>query len=428
MVYSPYFPQGAIRIYPETTAQEFEGVRKPVTNQDNLEKAIAIATLPSKYHPSVYDRGIHLREETWGQFIEWRKTGEDDQTLDLVKPEKSIGIMMPTKGTPHHANVVGVKLPYAHAQLNMRDVGKYVTRYGNFKHDLTNYMRGDSGQALAKFLNKSGLKADDIEYIAVGFLPDSAIYAVGRLANGKVVIYSHEDAHQKISDWACREGTKPEEVKEAAIGEEITHIFRNSKPSIAEERETKTMLMEMYKGLASKATDSKLRAKYDRIIRHLESDIDTVGRYAQEYSGLSSLVSLFNSDAGKLEVLLEAKAIAEEGITSKEGVRGYVSRSLEAIAKAAGKYSAKSDYKSGKGGNAKSSSKVGKGADSSKDGEAAAEAESEGAEGEESGDGEAAYTGNFSGECAEGGESGSEGGGDSGEGGSGGDGGGSGGE
>src|SRR3989338_2066138 len=107
MVYLPYLPQGATQIYPETIAQELEGIRKPVTTRDNLEKAIAISTLTAKYRPSVYDnkRGVHLRDETWGQFIEWRKTGEEDQTIEEVEAEKSVGIMVPTRGEPHHASI-----------------------------------------------------------------------------------------------------------------------------------------------------------------------------------------------------------------------------------------------------------------------------------------------------------------------------------
>jgi hypothetical protein len=340
MVYLYSHPQNALRIYDTTVAQNIaDGVDKVLTAKDNLEKAIAIQTLPSKYHPSEYEGVAHLREQTWMEFVKWRMTTEENHAIEYVKTPESVGIMMPAGDVYNSSSRKLTKLPHAITELNMRDTGKYAQLEHNFRQHLTDFMKSSEGQQLAAFLDKSGYKAEDIEYIAIGFTREKAIYAVGRLPNGKVVIYAHKNSYKKIDDWAEKEGMKTEELREVAIAEEVAHIFRSLKPylhgRIAEEKATKKTLLEFYENLAESTSNSELKAKYARIIRHLKHDIATVARYAKMNSNsLQDLVALYNSDEGELEQVLEAQAVYE-GINTKEGIEEYVSGRLEEIAEAA---------------------------------------------------------------------------------------------
>ncbi len=336
MVYLYSHPQFAIRIYDTTVAQNIaDGPDKVITNRDNLEKAIAIQTLPSKYHPCIYDRGAHLREQTWMEFVKWRMTSEESQAIEYVKAPESVGIMMPAGDVYNSSSRKLTKLPHAITELNMRDTGKYVSWEHDFRQHLIDFMRSDEGRQLAAFLNKEGYEAEDIDHISIGFLPKGAIYGVGKLPNGKLVIYANKDSYKKIDREAEAFGMKEEEMREVAIGEEIMHIFRKSRASIAEEKATKETLLEFYENLAKSTSNSELKAKYARIIRHLKHDIATVSRYSKINSNsLQDLVALYNSDKGELEQVLEAQAVYE-GINTEEGIKEYVSARLEDIAEAA---------------------------------------------------------------------------------------------
>lgn len=339
MVYYRYFPQNTIKIHDTSVVQNLEGIGRPVTLRDVAEKLEAINTLPSKYHPSEFDRGPYFREETWMEFVKWRMMGEEDQTIEYIKAPESVGIMIPAKGRYSPVNVGGLTINDSFIELNMRDVGKYLSLEYNFRQHLIDYMRGSEGQQLAAFLNKSGFKAEDISYVAIGFVPDQAIYAIGRLPNGKVVIYASKDSYKKITDEAEVFGMNEDEFREAAIGEEIAHNFRKSYDGligrIQEERETKETLLEFYKTLAKTTSNTKLQEKYARIIGILEHDISTVSRYAKIHSdSLQDLVGLYCSDIGELVSVLEAKALYE-GINTKKGIEKYVSEKLGRIKEAA---------------------------------------------------------------------------------------------
>lgn len=339
MVYYPYFPQNAIRVFESTPAQNAEDSRRLVTKQDVAEKLWAINNLPPEYHPSIYDKGHYLRDETWMEFVKWRMAGEKDQTVEYVKAPKSIGIMIPSAGRPHIANIAGTTINDSIIELNMRDVGKYLSLEHNFRQHLMDYIRSKEAQQLSTFLNKLGYKAEDIDYIAIGFVPEKAIYAIGRLPNGKVVVCAHKDSYKKIANEAEDFGMEAEELREVAIAEEIAHNFRKSygKPRIMEERETKETLLEFYKTLSKTISNPKLQAKYARIIEHLEHDISTISRYAKiGSSSLDDLIDLYCADIGELISVLEGKALYG-GINTKEGINEYVSEKLAEVAKAAEK-------------------------------------------------------------------------------------------
>lgn len=265
---------------------------------------------------------LYLRDQMANHMDDWNA---QKGFFEYVPVRESVGIAIPAEGKYHRANKGGVKLTGSLIDLNFRDTGKYSSLEHTFRHNLMNYMKSDEGNGLSVFLNEQGFKAEDIEYVAIGFVPDKAIYAVKRLANGKVAIYANKDSSKKIMKEAKAYDMKEEEFREVALAEEIAHIFRNSKASIGEEKRTKTGLWGFYESLADKVSNPKLKAKYERIIAHLEHDIATVARYA----------SLYNSDPGKLEMMLEAEAIMAEGITGEGGISDYVSAKLSEIAKAA---------------------------------------------------------------------------------------------
>lgn len=322
-----YFPQNAIKIFPETVAQRMEGLGRPVTAQDKLEKEIAIETLPSKYHSSEYDKGPYLRDETWMQFVKWRMTGEESQAIEYVPANVSVGVMIPTKGVYNPGNIAGVTLPYSLIDLNIRDVGKYISLQHNFRQDLMDYIRSDEGYRLSEWLNGLGYGAEDIEYIAVGFVPEQAIYAIGRLCNGKIAIYANKNSYRINEREAEAFDMDIKEKIEKGIGEELIHNFRRSYDKrfgrIGEEKATKAIEKEFYEGLLERTFDSKLKAKYSGIIRNLEVDIGSVARYA----------GLYSRDLSELEAILEKEA--EGRGVSKEERGKYISARLEEIAKAA---------------------------------------------------------------------------------------------
>lgn len=310
-----YIPQGKIAVFPETLVERWDPIHVLI------DEALCGDML--------YGR-LHLRENRADLFAGWLEAAP---IVEYVPARESIGIMVPTEGVEHEANIAGITLAYSEIELNMRDVGKFVSLHENFKHHLVNYIRSEEGQALAVHLAKLGYKADDIDYIAIGFVPDEAIYGVGRLPNGEVVIYANKDSYKKLEREAEGFGMDIDDVRELSLGEEITHIFRDSKPSIPEERETKSMLMEFYETLANKTSDSRLKAKYEGMIRHLKKDIETIARYANSGYSLEVLVDMYNNDSGDLVEALEAEAI-DEGI-EEDQVEDYVNARLSEVAKAA---------------------------------------------------------------------------------------------
>lgn len=320
------FPQGAMRIFPsqvvETTA--------PADFQ--LDRALGGEAKYGK---------LHLREDILPIYEGWLAP---KPILDCVPAEKSEGIMIPTQGREHIATITGTTVYDSVIKLNMRDVGKYISLQDNFREYIANYMKSSEGQKLSDLLNKSGFNAENIDYVAVGFIPDKAIYGVARLPDGKIVIKAHKDSYKKIADEAKYFGMEPEELRDVAIAEELTHIFRglNHSNLITEETETKTTLKEFYEALSKSASDPNLKAKYERIIAHLEDDISTVSRYTKINSkDLQELVELYCTDMGELEQVLEAEAV-ERGLSGSD-IKDYVSEKLDEVAEAVGDYESVQD-------------------------------------------------------------------------------------
>ncbi|MEA2037304.1 MAG: hypothetical protein U9O94_07365 [Nanoarchaeota archaeon] len=305
-------PQNAIRHFEETPVDVW-----------NKNEVLADKLMGG---PEKYGR-MHLWEGRMDIHEGWLR---GSPILDYVPEQESVGIMIPTKAVYRHhfTNNAGLTLQDAHIDLNMRAVGKFFTIKDNFERNLKNYLKSDEGIKLAIQYNSEGLQAEDIGYIAVGFVPEEAIYAIGRLPNGKVAVYTHRDTHKKIEREARDFDMDSRELVEVLIAEEVAaHHFRKSYDNhfgrVAEEEGTKRDLLEFYSNLEGKTLDSNLKAKYSRIKNHLEIDIATIGRYAKLYS----------EDICKLEMTLEAEALIEGRGTEKD-ISDYVSAKMEAIEEA----------------------------------------------------------------------------------------------
>lgn len=104
------------------------------------------------------------------------------------------------------------------------EFGRAVSRAGNLKQDILDFLGTDEGKASAPYLLSVGGKPEDIDYVAIGGLPPGAIFGVGRF-NGKEIMYVAEDAYDLIAKDAKHYGMSRKERKNAGILEEITHMW-----------------------------------------------------------------------------------------------------------------------------------------------------------------------------------------------------------
>ncbi len=330
-----YIKQGEIRTFPSNACKN-NAHSGTVIAQDTLEKRIALAQLPEKYHPSDFDNGPYLRDETWLQFVRWRMATEEPNVIEYHPAGESVGIMIPTKAVHNPYSRKSTKIPHSIIILNPRDVGKYISLSENLKQHLADYLRSDEGILLAQELSRLGYSAEDIDYIAVGFVPEQAIYGVGKLPDGSLVVYANKDAYKLIKADAEDSGLTPEELIEVIVAEEITHIFRKSRPTIGEETATKQFLKTFYERLAKTTKDPVLLEKYLRTIRHLEHDLETISRYRdvinyvmREKNNTSNKEdNSDNPDISTLEEALIKEAIAE-GYNTAEGISRYITNRLK---------------------------------------------------------------------------------------------------
>ncbi len=253
-----------------------------------------------------------------------------NEILESVPRVDSIGLIVPAKGEDNRANVGGVKVTGTHAKLNMRDTGLYLTLEHDFRARLVNYMQSEDGYGLAAYLNNRGYNAEDVDVVGIGFVDDQTIFEVVKYIDGSVGIKANRDYFKIIENEAKHHDMDTNELMEAIIAEEFTHLFRGLKPrfsDIAEEKATKTTVRDYYLSLEKAATNKHSRERYERMVRRLDHDIATVDRYSEMY----------HSDRGKLEMILEAEARMEMGITDDNEVRDYVAERMESIAEASEK-------------------------------------------------------------------------------------------
>ena len=330
-----YFPQGATAIYNEQI------VERTAPAMVELDRALGGEAKYGK---------LHLREDIKPWLEEWMAPKD---MVEYVPAKESVGVVIPTVGEPHIANIVGTTLAHGEIELNMRDVGRYLSLHRNFQEHLMNYLKSREGQELAAFLNEKGLKAEDIGYVGIGFVPEDSIFAVGRADDGKIMILANSNSYNMVKDNAGFSGLKEGEFEQRAIGEEMVHIYRISshkyRGMIGEEKIARRMLIEFYDGLAKNTSNPQLKAEYSRIIRQLKEDLKTVAKRYSSSNSLDSLVSLYNSDMSELVQALAAEAIYERGIDTETGIQNYVSSRLEEVAEAASKSSTRDSTKNADG-------------------------------------------------------------------------------
>ncbi len=333
-----YRPKGTLIIYDSTPAMNIEDSRKLVSKQDAAEKIWAINNLPSEYHPSVFDRGPYLRDETWMQFVRWKMVGEKDQTVEYVEPVESLIYVMPTEGRSVFYNKGGLRMAEAEGIINFRDVGVHLSKAHDLMKHIEDFMTSAEGYEFAIEHSELLSKAPSIDWIVIDKIPDApnAIYGVAQVSEDSALLFGNVDSYKVIDRWAEREGIDTNDFIRRAIGEEYAHLIRRGVAGVPEEEAVRVWLIDMYTKLAERAPDFETKGKYQRMISALEKDLATVRqRYSRPYRNLEGFVKMYISDSSKLELILEAEARLEYGLTDDKEVKEYVASRLEEIAKIA---------------------------------------------------------------------------------------------
>jgi len=316
MVYSQYFPQNATKI----------------------DEPLVMSTSPID---DMIDTMMGGKEEYGKLFVREHRADildgwmAPEPVIGYVESPKSDSYTIPTMGREHQGNIAGVKLPYASGYMNMRDIGKFASVGHDAERHLRDFMLSDVGAKVASKYSKLMEKAGEIDYIIVFDDPEGSLYAVSDLEDGNAAFWINRAAYKKMEAWAEMENIDVEDLMQRAMGEEVLHIIRKGKATIKEEEEVRESLIEVYSELVEGTSNPKLREKYGKMVEHLREDLSSVReRYSKHYS--KGYVELYTQDIGKLEAILEAEAIASEGLEGEE-VSEYVTAMLGEIAEAAEK-------------------------------------------------------------------------------------------
>jgi len=331
-------PQGTLIKYDSTPAMNIQDSRMLVSKQDAAEKAWIINNLSPEHWLSPYDKGPFLRDETALQFVRWRMTGEEDQTLTYVEPVESLIYVMPTEGRFVFYNKGGLRMANAGGIINFRDVGVYLSKAHNLQKHAEDFMKSPEGYELAIEHPDLLSNSPSIDWIVIGRIPGSptAIYGVAQVSQDSALLFGNVNSYKMESERAMREGMDIGALIRRGMGEEFAHLIRRGEATVQEEIDVRLWLIEMYSTLAERALDAGTKERYQRMISHLERDLATVReRYSKTYSrNMENFVKMYNSDSGKLELVLEAEARLEYGLTEKADVKEYIESKLEEIAEA----------------------------------------------------------------------------------------------
>ncbi len=209
----------------------------------------------------------------------------------------------------------------------------------NVMQPLRNYLRTHDGKELASYLSSLGLEPVDIDEIAVGFLPEGALYGVGRTKEGKVMLTSAWRALEKIADEARQLGAKPEDLLSSVLAEEITHVwgkdFDKRGSSIDIEIAAKENVRNHYERLAKGADGdpkkASLKRRYKRLaeIKKMDAEttpqryskseghayMDKAGEYAEtgEYSDSAEGSAAESGNPKRMSRMSKLELIAESG-------------------------------------------------------------------------------------------------------------------
>lgn len=193
----------------------------------------------------------------------------------------------------------------------------------NVREPLRNYLRTHDGKELASYLISVGREPVDIDEIAVGFLPEGALYGVGRTNDGKVMLTSAWRALEKIADEARQLGVKPEDLLASVLAEEITHVWgkdvdKEGNP-IGIEIAAKETVRQHYERLAKGADgDPKkgdLKRKYERLAAIKKLDAETTPqRYSKDRGYSKNERHAYGEEAGEY-----ADSSPEDSATETDG-------------------------------------------------------------------------------------------------------------
>ncbi|MBI2138589.1 hypothetical protein HYU13_03305 [Candidatus Woesearchaeota archaeon] len=246
--------------------------------------------------------------------------------IEYVPVAKSYGIAIPLEGRFNIAGSsnVGTVMAHSYIALDMRDVGKFVSKIGDFVDAQRQFMKNDAGIELQQYMDEQGLIPLPFKFIGVFAKGDPGIMGV-RKANkaaykqlnfpyplvpedigDAAIIYINEDAYQMIKGDVIQSGATAGDIFDRGIAEEYAHLFRDSFSRIAkkvlaerailrEEKATKQDLISVYGRLVDKAVKPSEKARYQKVIKALEHDIATIERYrknAKEQAPESSLETL----------------------------------------------------------------------------------------------------------------------------------------
>ena len=161
--------------------------------------------------------------------------------------------------------------------------------------------------------SREGIENDDhITYLGVTSIK-GVLYSIVRLENGEIMLSVGINSCDYRSKEAEHFGLTLEEITNVNLLEEDKHDERKSYDieswtsgqRVEEERATKQEVLEHYKRLAEGETDPKRKERYERVIRAIEYDIETIDRYKQmeedseEKSSLEKTVDSENEVASK---------------------------------------------------------------------------------------------------------------------------------
>lgn len=336
IIESNYFPQNAIKLHYSTPTMNIEDSRRLVTKQDMAEKLWAVNNLPSEYHPSVFDKGPYLRDETWMQFVRWKMGCEKDHTIEYVETTPTERFMIPSGAEPVFYNIGGLIAADASGKFNFRDAGKLYYKAYLLREHFKDLITSDVGEELA--IQKGDLlsKAPDIEYIMIE-KGKEGIYGMLQICEHSAILSGNWDSYKKIEALARREGMNVDDMILRGMLEEGGHLIRRDKATIQNEIDVRLMMIDIYGALAEKALDPKVKEKYQKMVSHLERSLSEVKEtYSKIYSkNVNIHVKMYISDSSKLELILEAEARLEYGLTDDREVKEYVESRLEEIAEGA---------------------------------------------------------------------------------------------
>ncbi|MDA1197399.1 MAG: hypothetical protein O2779_05580 [Nanoarchaeota archaeon] len=270
---------------------------------------------------------MHLRDQSKLDMDDWLAT---DGIHDVVAQRTSVGMKIPVQGVYEIAGapINGITITQGTLDVNMRDMGPYLSKMHQLREDVINYLRSDAGEAMKEHFDAKGMSIEDIDNLAIGYIGDSAFATIGRNRDGKITLYANPNFFKDAEKHGKYFGLTANEKKELTIAEELGHNFRKSYDQLAlifgrlgvipEEVATKKDVTAIYTRLAEHTTDPVVKAKYTRMawMKHIDTLLAPV-TYAR---------AAFRKSANKSSELedLVSEAVEETSEMTEEAAAEYV--------------------------------------------------------------------------------------------------------